>query len=253
MIYYYATIRFIRQTSTLERWRASNGLLAWRRPSCLAPTFLPAPRWSSSVRLSWSIKFASLRNNFIALYLIETNRVNGLTNFKLSLDATLAPFTVVRLRPVVLGHDFDKLARQRRVLSLAYPQIRRWFVRLLFVFDVLLDHCPINRKPITTSSTVAQKKKRSNQWRKSHLWAWTGLCWPSSWSRPSNLPALVSPLQQIKFSTIWIQIDYYYFVNILSSVCGADKMAECFFLTSSTLVWILSIFSRISLTWFNIY
>ena len=37
--------------------------------------------------------------------------------------------------------------------------------------------------------------------------------------------------------------------NLLSSVCGAERMALCFFFTSSTLAWILSMFSRISFTW----
>ena len=58
----------------------------------------------------------------------------------MTLDASLAALAVVGLRPIVLGHDFDKLARQRRVLRLAYPQVRRRFVRLLLMFNILLNH-----------------------------------------------------------------------------------------------------------------
>lgn len=36
--------------------------------------------------------------------------------------------------------------------------------------------------------------------------------------------------------------------NLLSSLCGADRIMLCFFFTSSTLVWILSIISRMSST-----
>ncbi len=38
-------------------------------------------------------------------------------------------------------------------------------------------------------------------------------------------------------------------LSLLSSVCGAERMAECFLLTSSTLPWILSMLSLISSTW----
>jgi len=64
----------------------------------------------------------------------------------LTLDASLAALAVIGLRPIVFGHDFDKLARQRRVLRLAYPQVRRRFVRLLLMFNVLLNHYnPMNQ------------------------------------------------------------------------------------------------------------
>ena len=47
------------------------------------------------------------------------------TDFKLALDASLAPFAVVRLGAVVLGHYFDEFTRQGRMLRFAYPQIGR--------------------------------------------------------------------------------------------------------------------------------
>lgn len=63
------------------------------------------------------------------------------SDLQLSLYPTFAPVPVVGLRAVVLCHHFDELARQRRVLCLSYPQVRRRFVRMLFLFDVLLYVC----------------------------------------------------------------------------------------------------------------
>jgi hypothetical protein len=49
----------------------------------------------------------------------------ALTDFELTLDATFASLTVIRLRAVVFRHDLDKFAGQRRMLRFAYPQISR--------------------------------------------------------------------------------------------------------------------------------
>lgn len=53
----------------------------------------------------------------------------------------LAAVPVVCLRAVVLGHHLDELARQGRVLGLSYPEIRRRFISVLLLFDVLLYIC----------------------------------------------------------------------------------------------------------------
>lgn len=44
-------------------------------------------------------------------------------DLQLPLYPTFAPISIVGLRTVVLGHNFNELTRQRRVLCLSYPQI----------------------------------------------------------------------------------------------------------------------------------
>lgn len=71
-------------------------------------------------------------------------------DLQLPLYPAFATIPVVRLRTVVLGHHFDELARQRRVLRLSYPQVGRRFVRMLVLFDVLLYVCgSIGEKTLT--------------------------------------------------------------------------------------------------------
>lgn len=62
-------------------------------------------------------------------------------DLQLPLYPALAAVPVVGLRAVVLRHHLHELARQRRVLSLSYPQIRRRFIRVLLLLDVLLYVC----------------------------------------------------------------------------------------------------------------
>lgn len=64
----------------------------------------------------------------------------SLTDLELSLYSPLTPFPVVGLRSIVLRHYFHELPGQRWVLSLAYPEICRRFVRVFLLLDVLLYH-----------------------------------------------------------------------------------------------------------------
>lgn len=63
-----------------------------------------------------------------------------LTDFQLPLYPSLTPLSVIGLRPIVFRHHLDELPGKRRVLRLAYPQIRRRFVRVLLLLDILLYH-----------------------------------------------------------------------------------------------------------------
>lgn len=60
------------------------------------------------------------------------------SDLKLPEYPVFAPVPIVGLRAVVLGHNLDELAREGRVLCLSYPEIRRRFVRVLLLFDILL-------------------------------------------------------------------------------------------------------------------
>ena len=79
-------------------------------------------------------------------YLISIKSKQRLTDLKLSLYPSLTPFPVIGLRSIVLGHNLDEFPRQRRVLSLAYPQICRGFVRVLLRLNVLFYHCTEKNK-----------------------------------------------------------------------------------------------------------
>lgn len=63
-----------------------------------------------------------------------------LTDLELSLYSPLTPLPVIGLCPIVLRHHLDEFPGQRRMLGLAYPQVRRRFVRVLLLLDVLLYH-----------------------------------------------------------------------------------------------------------------
>lgn len=71
-----------------------------------------------------------------------------LTDLQLSLYSSLAPLPVIGLSSIILGHHFDELARQRRMLCLAYSQIGAGFVRLLLLLDVLLDALQLCTHPV---------------------------------------------------------------------------------------------------------
>ena len=60
-------------------------------------------------------------------------------DLELALDPVLAALPVVGLRAVVLRHDLDELARERRVLGLADAEVGRGLVDGLLGLDVLLD------------------------------------------------------------------------------------------------------------------
>lgn len=130
-----------------------------------------------------------------------------------------------------------------------------WVLRIrksaddLFVCSSCSIFCSMTANPISANVIIVNRTTKGQSNR--YLSASIELYWPFSWCRPSDPRAPASPLQikrEIKFrSTDGIGTNGIT-IYLLSSVCGADRMALCFFLTSSTLACILSIFSRISFT-----
>ena len=71
------------------------------------------------------------------------------------------------------------------------------------------------------------------------------------YGRRTKIYRIIRSFKFLQINVIWKMFDMITF-DVLSSVWGAHKMALCLCLTSSTLFWILSIFSRISSTsWKN--
>lgn len=132
---------------------------AWTPPDFPVPAFPPVPRWWSSYRLKVETDGrlnSNIRRNMRSITCSYTiyryKQWSSLTDFQLSLYPSLTPFSVIGLRSIVLRHHFDELPRKRRMLCLAYPQIRRRFVRVLFLLDILFYHCPHGKHNIKTES-----------------------------------------------------------------------------------------------------
>lgn len=67
---------------------------------------------------------AVLLEQAFRLQIAANHGIRILTDLELSLYSPLTPLPVIGLCPIVLRHHLDKLPGQRRVLGLAYPQIR---------------------------------------------------------------------------------------------------------------------------------
>src|SRR5690606_20727469 len=86
---------------------------------------------------------------------VQTLEKGSHTDFELPLYPCFTPFPVVGLRFVVVGHHFDELLRQHRVLRFADAKVGAHHRRLFQLFDVLFHHCEMggpNRQPWRSSS-----------------------------------------------------------------------------------------------------